>query len=102
MGTSAYADEDCEEITASFGKWLDALQINVIEDEFGYEPGEFTVYPSHWAPLYEDGLTPRQAWQRALDGFAEQRRADDAARRANWERIQREDAALRAPSEKEG
>lgn len=58
-----------------------------------YEPGEFTVYTSHWRPLYDEGLTPPQAWQRALDGFAAQRKADDEAKTANYARIVAEDKA---------
>lgn len=81
-----------------FSAWLDTLRDNVIEDEFGYEPGEFTVYSTHWRPLFDEGLTPRQAWQRALDGFAHARREDDDARRANYARIVSEDEALRARS----
>lgn len=77
---------------ANFRAWLCKLEEDVIQNEFGYEPGEFTVYPEHWRPLFKEGLTPRQAWQRALDAFAEQRREDDRAKQANWERIQREDA----------
>ncbi|MDE2097065.1 MAG: hypothetical protein KGL39_07450 [Patescibacteria group bacterium] len=54
----------------SFGSWLAELEESVIQEEFGYEPGEFIVYPDHWLPLYEHGLSPRAAWQRALDMFA--------------------------------
>ena len=50
-----------------FHEWLRALEEDVIQFEFGYEPGEFTVFPEHWFPLYEQGLTPQAAWQRALD-----------------------------------
>lgn len=78
-----------------FRRWIEVLTEDVIEGEFGYEPGEFTVYPEHWRPLFKEGLTPRQAWQRALDGFAEQRREDERLKQENWERIQREDAKYR-------
>ena len=76
---------------SAFQKWIDDLKENVIEGEFGYEPGEFTVYPDHWRPLFKEGLTPRQAWQRALDGFAEARREQDVAAAKNWQRIQAEE-----------
>ncbi len=76
-----------------FRRWIEVLTEDVIQGEFGYEPGEFTVYPEHWRPLFKEGLTPRQAWQRALDDFAEARRAEDRRKAENWERIQRADAA---------
>lgn len=75
-----------------FDRWIQVLREDVIEGEFGYEPGEFTVYREHWHPLFKEGLTPRQAWQRALDAFAEGRREDERLRDENWARIQREDA----------
>ena len=53
-------------IQKSYGK------VHVIHGvDLDIEPGEFTVYMTYWAPLYEEGLSPRQAWQRALDGFAQ-------------------------------
>jgi hypothetical protein len=73
-----------------FDDWLDELQTVVLPD-FGFEEGEFTVYPDLWRGLYDQKLTPREAFQRALDAHGEARREDDAARKANWERIQRED-----------
>lgn len=75
-----------------FDRWIDVLREDVIETEFGYEPGEFTVYPDLWRPLFKEGLTPREAWQRALDGFAEQRRLEEKAKADNWARIQAVDA----------
>jgi len=58
---------------AKYREWLRQLDEDVIQGEFGYEEGEFTVYSSHWRALYDEGLTPRAAWQRALDGFANAR-----------------------------
>lgn len=80
-------------MTKKFGEWLRILDDDVIQGEFGYEPGEFTVYSSHWEPLFKEGLTPREAWQRALDGFAQKRRDDDQAKAANYARILAEDEA---------
>jgi hypothetical protein len=51
----------------AYRDWIETLETDVIQDEFGYERGEFTVYPELWRSLYDEGLTPRQAWQRALD-----------------------------------
>jgi hypothetical protein len=51
-----------------YHNWLTELAEDVIEDEFGYDPGEFAVYSGHWWELYNAGLTPREAWLRALDG----------------------------------
>lgn len=70
-----------------FHEWIRALEEDVIQEGFGYEPGEFTVYPSLWRPLYDEGLTPLQAWTRALDAFGEERRLREAEQIANYERI---------------
>lgn len=86
----AYHDEH-EFGEDGFDLWIDTLEIDVIQFGFGYEPGEFTVYPDHWRAAYDEGLTPAQAWQRALDAFGEARREEDAARAANWARIQEDD-----------
>ena len=51
----------------SFDAWIRNLDEGVIQGEHGYERGEFTVFPELWRPLYAEGLTPAQAWQRALD-----------------------------------
>jgi hypothetical protein len=56
---------------ASYRAWLDVLNEDVIQGEFGYEDGEFTAFPSLWYSLYAEGLTPRQAWQRALNAHRE-------------------------------
>ncbi|GJE54530.1 hypothetical protein [Methylobacterium thuringiense] len=77
----------------SFSDWIHELDVEVIQGEYGYEEGEFTVYPDHWKPLFREDLTPQQAFRRALDAFGEARRQEDADRKANWERIQAEDAA---------
>ena len=89
----AFENGDCHQPTDAYRAWLDTLEHDVIEDEFGYEPGEFTIYTTHWATFYEEGITPRQAWQRALDGFANKRREDDAAKAANYARIVSKDQA---------
>lgn len=78
--------------SAKFDKWIRELDEDVIQGEFGYEPGEFSVYPADWYPLYSEGLTPRQAWQRAMDAHKARREAEDRARAENWKRIQEEDA----------
>jgi hypothetical protein len=75
-----------------FDKWIDELRESVIEGEYGYEPGEFTVYPQEWRPMFYEGLTPQQAFKRALDAYADARKTDDESRAANWRRIQAEDA----------
>lgn len=75
-----------------FDLWIDTLEIDVIQFEFGYEPGEFTVYPEHWRALFDEGLTPRAAWQRALDGFSTARDERDREQGENWARIQHKDA----------
>lgn len=74
----------------------DRRRLDEVEGEFGYEPGEFTVYPEHWRPAFDRGLTPLQAFGSALDALGDARRAEEAERAANWERIKAEDAALLA------
>lgn len=64
---------------AKFRAWLADLDERVIQEEFGYESGEFTVYPEEWRPLYDEGLTPDAAWKRALDAFAQERDEADRA-----------------------
>jgi hypothetical protein len=59
--------DDFPEYDEAFDDWCHELDEKVIQAEFGYERGEFTVYPALWRSLYDEGLTPREAWQRALD-----------------------------------
>lgn len=80
-----------DDLTEPFREWLRELEEDVIQAEFGYEPGEFTVYWTHWKPLYDEGLTPAAAWQRALDGFVNARRERDAEEQENYARIVAED-----------
>src|SRR4051812_26396353 len=79
---------------AKFDRWIDDLRA-VIQDDYGYEEGEFTVYPSEWHPLFKEGLTPPAAFRRALDAFAEERKEQGRLQAENWKRIQEEeDAAI--------
>ena len=75
-----------------FELWIDNLEIDVIQFEYGYEPGEFTVYPEHWRPMYDRGLTPAEAFKAGLDAHGESRREEEAARKANYQRILQQDA----------
>lgn len=70
-----------KEMAYTFDEWITELNLDVIQDEFGYEPGEFTVYPEHWRPLFEEGLTPLQAFQRALKAHREDNQDTPAVRR---------------------
>mgnify|MGYP001055811436 CR=1 FL=1 len=79
----------------NFDDWISELEEDVVQGEYGYERGEFTVYPEDWRPSWRRGLTPSQAFQSACDALTEARRQEDAARAENWARIQREDAAIR-------
>lgn len=51
-------------------------------------------YADHWRPLYHEGLSPQQAFRRALDAFAAERRNQERLQAENWRRIQDEDAAF--------
>lgn len=85
-----YGDDWADDYLA----WLTALEDDVIIAEFGYERGEFAVFPESWEGLYSEGLSPGEAWQRALDAHGERRRDEELAKARNWARIQREDAEL--------
>lgn len=82
----------------NFDEWITQLGEDVIHGEYGYEPGEFAVYPDHWRPLFQGGLTPQQAFRRALDAFADERKREDEEKAANWQRIQAADAKYRTSS----
>ena len=83
-----------------FARWIEDLEYEVIQREFGYEDGEFTVYPDHWRAQWKRGDTPLQAFQSALDAYAEARREKEAERAANWKRIKASDASL-PPTQKD-
>jgi hypothetical protein len=84
------------DLDEKFRAWIRELDEDVIQGEYGYERGEFTVYAEHWHPHYLEGLTPAQSFKRALDAFAEARDEREAERKANLERIKAADAALLA------
>ena len=50
----------------SFDAWIAELNEDVIQGEYGYEAGEFSVFPEHWRPLFDEGLSPGDAFKRAL------------------------------------
>ncbi len=79
------------EITEKYRAWLEDLEEDVIQEGFGYEPGEFSVFPEVWQDLYIEGLTPLQAFTRALDAACEARKQEDLRKVENWKRLQEED-----------
>ena len=78
----------------NFGSWLAELEEDVIQGDYGYEPGEFTVYPEDWRDMYRRGLTPQQAFRRALDMHACGRVEDECLRSINAARIAFADAGM--------
>lgn len=60
-----------------FREWIDTLEEDVVQVEYGYERGEFAVYPELWRALYDEGLTPSQAFKRALDDYGKHRREEE-------------------------
>lgn len=56
---------------AIFETWITELRENVIEGQFGYEAGEFDVFPDMWRPLFDQGVTPLVAFERALKAHKE-------------------------------
>jgi hypothetical protein len=75
-----------------FDKWIRELDEDVIQGEYGYERGEFTVYPEHWRPLFKRGLSPAQAFDEALKAAADARKLREEHQRERWAEIQRMDA----------
>lgn len=80
-----------------FDEWIRILDEDVIQGDYGFERGEFTVYPELWRPMFREGLTPAQAYHRALDDYNQAEREEDGRRAANWARIQAEDAKYQDP-----
>ncbi len=76
----------------NFDEWITELDEEIIQEEYGYERGEFTVYPEHWRSMFEDGLTPSQAFVRALNAFSDARKENSARQQTHWEEIKRFDA----------
>lgn len=91
LGADLMAGEYCRD-EERFDEWIRVLDEDVIQGEFGYERGEFTVYPVLWRPLYERELTPAQAWRRALDAHANGRIEDECLQSIDRARIEFEDA----------
>lgn len=78
-------------MSKKFDAWIDTLEEDVVQGEYGYERGEFAVYPEHWRALYREGLTPSQAFARALKAASDAREQRDREALANWKRIQEAD-----------
>lgn len=76
-----------------FHRWIKSLDEDVVQGENGFEPGEFTIFADDWRPLYREGLSPREAWQRAMDAHKTAREAEDKAKAENYQRIKAADAA---------
>jgi hypothetical protein len=65
----------------AFRAWVQTLKEDVIQEEYGYEPGEFDVFPELWHGLYREGLTPSQAFKRALDDRTKERKSEEESAR---------------------
>jgi hypothetical protein len=52
---------------ALFDRWMMTLEVEVIQDEYGYEEGEFSATPELWRPYFDAGLEPSAAFKRALE-----------------------------------
>ena len=75
---------DCDECFGTgldqdlFDQWIATLSEDVIEGEYGYVSGEFSVTPELWEPMYRSGLTPLEAFKHALDEAERARRQRSA------------------------
>ena len=54
----------------NFFEWIRELDEDVIQGENGFQKGEFDISLDLWAPLYREGLTPLEAWQKAIKYIA--------------------------------
>jgi len=97
MSEEFYGFDDPDfDVDPMFDAWVRELDEKVIQGEYGYERGEFSVFPEMWRPLFDEGLTPKQAFDRALKAFDDERKRRDQERKDNWARIQAEDAKYRS------
>jgi hypothetical protein len=54
----------------NFDRWIAELRDDVIKGEYGHKDTEYTVCPDVWRALYDQGLTPSQAFRSALRGHS--------------------------------
>lgn len=79
-----------------FNEWIRELEEDVIQGEFGFEPGEFIVYREHWRPAFREGLTPIAAWNRALAAHKDVADKREKEHRENFDRINADDEVFLA------
>ncbi len=65
---------------SDFDDWIEELEFDVIQGKYGFEPGEFAVFPDLWAGKFERGLTPSEAFAEALRDHVEARKERPAPR----------------------
>lgn len=53
--------------TTTFDNWIRELDEQVIQGEYGYERGEFDVFPENWRQLFDRAMTPQEAFRHALN-----------------------------------
>ena len=53
-----------------FDRWIEELELDVIQQEYGYEQGEFQVIPAMWIDKFCRLLTPTEAFAEALRDHA--------------------------------
>ncbi|MBC6444643.1 MAG: hypothetical protein GDA50_04315 [Alphaproteobacteria bacterium GM202ARS2] len=66
MGDDHLYPPDHDDEETIFSRWIECLDEEVMQNDHGYEPGEFLVDPDAWRPLFDEGLTPQEAFNRAL------------------------------------
>lgn len=89
----AQFDAPAAEAENKFDEWIRELNEDVIQGEYGYEPLEFTVYPDHWRSAFDEGLSPKQAFDRSLKACEDARNERDRTTAANYELIKAKDRA---------
>lgn len=77
----------------SFDRWIDELRDDVIQGEYGHKKGEYTVCPEVWRALFEQGMTPAEAFRSALGPQANARKPDGPERLLQWKHLEHDEAA---------
>jgi hypothetical protein len=85
-------EQEKEDVSETFDDWICELDEEIIQGGYGYERGEFTVYPELWRPAFIAGQTPREAFEASLKAYDDERKRRDREAAERWVQIQRKDA----------
>ena len=77
----------------SFDRWIDELRDDVIQGEYGHKKGEYIVCPEVWRSLFDQGLSPAEAFRSTLGMHGNARKPDTSQRLMELKHLEYEDAA---------